>query len=95
MKSADKLVLSSSSSDLLSCNVFIVTVPTPIDTYKRPNLEPLLSATSTVGDALSEGDVVIYESTVYPGATEDDCVPMLESVSGLVLNKDFYVGYSF
>ena len=93
-QNADKLELSSSLSDLLMCNVFIVTVPTPIDQYKRPNLKPLLSATESVGKVLREGDVVIYESTVYPGATEDDCVPILEGISGLKLNKDFYVGYS-
>ena len=94
LKNADKLKLSSSLSDLVICNVFIVTVPTPIDEYKRPNLKPLLGATASVGEVLREGDVVIYESTVYPGATEDDCVPILEDVSGLTLNKDFYVGYS-
>jgi len=94
LKNADKLKLSSSLSDLVMCNVFIVTVPTPIDEYKRPNLKPLLGATASVGEVLREGDVVIYESTVYPGATEDDCVPILEGVSGLTLNKDFYVGYS-
>jgi|TARA_B110000116_G_C16766559_1_gene551117 UDP-N-acetyl-D-galactosamine dehydrogenase len=94
LKNVDKLELSSSLSDLQICNVFIVTVPTPIDEYKRPNLKPLLSATASVGEVLSEGDVVIFESTVYPGATEDDCVPILEDLSGLKLNKDFYVGYS-
>jgi UDP-N-acetyl-D-glucosamine/UDP-N-acetyl-D-galactosamine dehydrogenase len=94
LKNADKLELSSNLSDLLICNVFIVTVPTPIDEYKRPNLKPLLSATESVGEVLREGDVVIFESTVYPGATEDDCVPILEDLSGLKLNKDFYVGYS-
>jgi len=94
LKNADNLELSTSLSDLLVCNVFIVTVPTPIDESKRPNLKPLLGATASVGKVLCEGDVVIYESTVYPGATEDDCVPILEDVSGLKLNKDFYVGYS-
>tara|TARA_Y100001935_G_C17290626_1_gene503081 strand:+ start:639 stop:1910 length:1272 start_codon:yes stop_codon:yes gene_type:complete len=94
LKNLDKLKLSSSKSDLLLCNVYIVTVPTPIDQHKRPDLEPLLTATSSVGKVLNEGDIVIYESTVYPGATEDDCVPILERESGLELNKDFYVGYS-
>ena len=94
LKNADKLELSSNLSDLLICNVFILTVPTPIDEYKRPNLKPLFSATASVGEVLREGDVVIFESTVYPGATEDDCVPILEDLSGLKLNKDFYVGYS-
>jgi UDP-N-acetyl-D-galactosamine dehydrogenase len=79
---------------LRACNVFIVTVPTPIDRYKRPNLTPLLSASATVGKVLKSGDVVIYESTVYPGATEEDCVPVLEKHSGLAFNRDFYCGYS-
>ena len=84
-----------SNKDLLSgCNIFIVTVPTPIDKYKRPNLDPLIQASLMIGKALSKGNVVIYESTVYPGATEDDCVPVLEEFSGLELNKDFFVGYS-
>jgi UDP-N-acetyl-D-glucosamine/UDP-N-acetyl-D-galactosamine dehydrogenase len=76
------------------CNVYIITVPTPIDNYKKPNLKPLLSASSTIGKFLNVGDVVIYESTVYPGCTEEDCVPILEKVSGLKFNKDFYCGYS-
>ncbi|OZI35101.1 Vi polysaccharide biosynthesis protein VipA/TviB [Bordetella genomosp. 10] len=75
-------------------NVFIVTVPTPIDAYKRPDLTPLVRASETLGAVLKRGDVVIYESTVYPGATEEDCVPILERVSGLVFNRDFFVGYS-
>jgi UDP-N-acetyl-D-galactosamine dehydrogenase len=79
---------------LREANVFIVTVPTPIDAHKRPDLGPLLKASETVGRALKAGDVVIYESTVYPGATEEDCVPVLEKVSGLKFNRDFYVGYS-
>ena len=84
-----------SNEDLLSdCNVFIVTVPTPIDKYKRPNLDPLIKASSMIGKALSSGNVVIYESTVYPGATEEDCVPVLEKISCLKFNKDFFVGYS-
>ena len=84
-----------SNEDLLSdFNVFIVTVPTPIDKYKRPNLDPLIKASSMIGKALSSGNVVIYESTVYPGATEEDCVPVLEKISCLKFNKDFFVGYS-
>lgn len=79
---------------IADCNVFIVTVPTPIDRYKRPDLSPLIAASKTVGQVLKKGDVVIYESTVYPGATEDDCVPVLEEVSGLIFNQDFFVGYS-
>ena len=79
---------------LSDCNVFIITVPTPIDQYKRPDLTPLLSASEMVASVLKKGDVVIYESTVYPGATEDDCVPVLEKKSELRFNQDFYVGYS-
>lgn len=80
--------------DLKACNVFIVTVPTPINKHKQPDLTPLLKASETIGQVLQKGDIVIYESTVYPGATEDDCVPVLEKVSGLVFNQDFYAGYS-
>ncbi|AIZ33599.1 Vi polysaccharide biosynthesis UDP-N-acetylglucosamine C-6 dehydrogenase TviB [Pseudomonas parafulva] len=80
--------------ELKSCNVFIVTVPTPIDAYNQPDLTPLIKASETIGSILKAGDIVIYESTVYPGATEEDCVPVLERVSGLVFNKDFYAGYS-
>ena len=80
--------------DLKTCNVFIVTVPTPIDSYKKPDLGPLLKASQTVGKALKAGDIVIYESTVYPGCTEEDCVPVLEKESGLKFNVDFYCGYS-
>lgn len=76
------------------CNYYIVTVPTPVDKNNRPILEPLLKASETVGSVLKRGDIVVYESTVYPGATEEDCVPVLEKVSGLKYNKDFYVGYS-
>ena len=76
------------------CNYFIITVPTPVDKNNRPILTPLIKASETVGAALKEGDIVIYESTVYPGATEEDCVPVLEKVSGLKFNKDFYAGYS-
>jgi UDP-N-acetyl-D-galactosamine dehydrogenase len=80
--------------DIRGCTVFIVTVPTPIDEFKRPNLEPLISASNDIGSVLKVGDLVIYESTVYPGCTEEDCVPILERMSGLVFNKDFYCGYS-
>jgi len=76
------------------CNYYIVTVPTPVDKNNRPILTPLIKASETVGAVLKEGDIVIYESTVYPGATEEDCVPVLEKVSGLIFNKDFYAGYS-
>lgn len=81
-------------TDLRDCNVYIVTVPTPIDQQKRPNLRPLELSSATVGSVLSAGDIVIYESTVYPGATEEVCVPILEQQSGMIFNKDFYVGYS-
>ncbi|WP_106640341.1 Vi polysaccharide biosynthesis UDP-N-acetylglucosamine C-6 dehydrogenase TviB [Allosphingosinicella vermicomposti] len=81
-------------ADIACCNVFIVTVPTPIDAHKRPDLGPLLRASETVGKVLKRGDIVVYESTVYPGATEDDCVPVLERASGLIFNEDFFVGYS-
>jgi len=79
---------------LKDCNVYIVTVPTPIDRYKRPDLTPLESASRMLGEVIGQGDIAIFESTVYPGATEEVCVPLMESVSGLVFNKDFYVGYS-
>ncbi len=74
--------------------MFIVTVPTPIDNYKRPDLTPLVKASETVGKVLKKGDVVVYESTVYPGCTEEICVPVLEKFSGLKFNKDFFAGYS-
>lgn len=80
--------------DLRECSVFIITVPTPIDEFKAPDLTPLIKASETVGQVLKAGDIVIYESTVYPGATEEVCVPVLERVSGLVFNKDFFAGYS-
>ena len=91
---ADQLSYTDRIEDIADCNVYIVTVPTPIDRYKRPDLTPLVSASKTVGQVLQKGDVVIYESTVYPGATEDDCVPVLEETSGLAFNRDFFVGYS-
>jgi len=80
--------------DLAEASIYIVTVPTPIDGHKRPDLTPLLKASETVGSVLKKGDIVIYESTVYPGATEEDCVPVLERVSGLTFNEDFFCGYS-
>src|SRR5690606_32066635 len=77
-----------------NANIYIITVPTPVDKNNRPDLTPLYKASETVGKVLSKGDIVIYESTVYPGATEEDCVPVLERVSDLIFNKDFFVGYS-
>src|SRR5688572_3630116 len=94
LKSSTKLSYSSNLQDLKSVNYFIVTVPTPVDEYKKPDLTPLINASKTVGGALKKGDIVIYESTVYPGCTEDDCVPVLEKVSGLKFNVDFFCGYS-
>lgn len=94
LASVPHLSCSSDPADLLACRIFIVTVPTPIDQHKRPDLRPLLGASQTVGKALKPGDLVIYESTVYPGCTEEDCVPVLERVSGLRVNFDFSVGYS-
>lgn len=91
---AKHLSFSTSPEDLRACNIFIVTVPTPIDQHKRPDLTLLLSASETIGKVLKLGDIVIYESTVYPGATEEDCVPVLEKFSGLKFNRDFYAGYS-
>lgn len=80
--------------DIADCNIYIVTVPTPVDKYHRPDLRPLIGASETVGKVLKKGDIVIYESTVYPGATEEDCVPVLERMSGLKFNEDFFCGYS-
>ncbi|WP_432560088.1 nucleotide sugar dehydrogenase [Granulicoccus sp. GXG6511] len=91
---ATGLRFSDDPADLSWANVYIVTTPTPIDENKRPDLGPVLSASRAIAEALKPGDVVIYESTVYPGATEEDCVPVLEQVSGLTLNEDFFVGYS-
>ena len=88
------LFCSSNLMDISSCNYFIVTVPTPVDKNNRPILRPLLKASEFVGGVLKKGDTVIYESTVYPGATEEDCIPVLEKISKLKFNKDFYVGYS-
>jgi UDP-N-acetyl-D-galactosamine dehydrogenase len=89
-----QLRFSADKSDLAGCNVFIVTVPTPIDNAKRPDLTPLVKASEMLGSVLKKGDVVIYESTVYPGCTEEVCVPILERVSGLAFNRDFFAGYS-
>ncbi|NEW60519.1 nucleotide sugar dehydrogenase [Sulfurovum sp. bin170] len=80
--------------DIADCNIYIVTVPTPIDKHKKPDLTPLLKASESIGSVLKLGDIVIYESTVYPGATEEDCVPILEDISGLKFNEDFFCGYS-
>ena len=85
---------SSNVDDLCSCNVYIVTVPTPIDKHKNPDLTPLIKASELLGKLVSNGDVIIYESTVYPGATEEDCIPVVERGSGLTFNKDFFAGYS-
>ena len=89
-----KLTFTNDVSDIANCNIFIITVPTPIDEYKKPNLIPLITASQTVGKFLQKDDLVIYESTVYPGATEEVCIPILEKFSGLEFNKDFYCGYS-
>lgn len=91
---ATSLSYTSSVDDIRDCNVYIISVPTPIDEFKKPDLKPLFSASADVGSLLKSGDIVIYESTVYPGATEEDCVPILEQASKLVFNRDFYVGYS-
>ena len=88
------LRFSSQLADLAACNTFIVTVPTPIDHFKKPDLGPLLKASEMIGKVLKQGDVVIYESTVYPGCTEEDCIPVLEEESGLKFREDFMVGYS-
>lgn len=94
MAEAVHLSFTDQLDDLAECTTFIVTVPTPIDKHKRPDLTPLLKASETIGKVLKHGDIVIYESTVYPGATEEDCVPVLEKTSGLTFNQDFFAGYS-
>jgi UDP-N-acetyl-D-glucosamine/UDP-N-acetyl-D-galactosamine dehydrogenase len=94
LKSLQQLSFSTDEEQLKTCNIFIVTVPTPIDKYKKPDLTPLLSASRTVGKFLKKDNVVVYESTVYPGCTEEDCVPVLERESGLIFNQDFFCGYS-
>jgi UDP-N-acetyl-D-galactosamine dehydrogenase len=94
LAAAKHLSYTTNLDDLHACNCYIVTVPTPIDEHKRPDLTPLIKASETVGKVLKKGDIVIYESTVYPGCTEEDCVPVLEKHSGLKFNQDFYCGYS-
>ena len=94
LATADQLTFTSDPADLAAASIYIVTVPTPIDAHKRPDLTPLLKASEMIGGVLKRGDIVIYESTVYPGATEEDCVPVLERVSGLTFNVDFFAGYS-
>ena len=94
LRAARYLSFTTDINDLRKCNCYIITVPTPIDIHKRPDLSPLIMASKTVGRVLKKGDIVIYESTVYPGCTEEDCVPVLERASGLAFNKDFYCGYS-
>ncbi|OTG86687.1 Vi polysaccharide biosynthesis protein VipA/TviB [Acinetobacter sp. ANC 4558] len=94
LASATQLDYSANLADLKHCNFFIVTVPTPIDEFKQPDLTPLIKASQSIGQVLKSGDIVVYESTVYPGATEEVCIPVLERISGLVFNQDFYAGYS-
>ena len=94
LKKANNIIFTSDADTLQDCNFYIVTVPTPINKNNRPDLGPLINASNLIATVLKKGDVVVYESTVYPGATEEDCVPILENISGLLLNKDFYVGYS-
>ena len=94
LAAAQYLSYTTELEDLRACNCYIITVPTPIDKHKQPDLTPLIKASETIGKVLKVGDIVIYESTVYPGATEEDCVPVLEKFSGLTFNQDFYAGYS-
>jgi UDP-N-acetyl-D-galactosamine dehydrogenase len=94
LRASTHLRFSADPADLKACTIFIVTVPTPIDQHKQPDLTPLIKASETIGRALKPGDIVIYESTVYPGATEEVCVPVLEKISGLTFNTDFFAGYS-
>ena len=94
LKASIHLSYTTNLDDLKDCSIFIVTVPTPIDKHKRPDLTSLEKSSVSVGSILKKGDIVIYESTVYPGATEEVCVPILEQKSGLTFNKDFYCGYS-
>ena len=94
LATAKQLSFTTQLADLAACNVYIVTVPTPIDEHKQPDLTPLVKASESIGKVLKKGDTVVYESTVYPGATEEVCVPILEQVSGLVFNVDFFAGYS-
>jgi len=90
----DKIIFSTSLEDIASCNIYIITVPTPIDESNRPDLSPLIKSSQSIARVLKKGDIVIYESTVYPGVTEEVCIPELEKVSGLKFNKDFFAGYS-
>ena len=94
LRGAKQLTFSANINDIKGCNIYIVTVPTPIDEFKRPDLKPLLGASKMLGEILKKGDTVIYESTVYPGCTEELCVPLLEKSSDLIFNTDFYCGYS-
>lgn len=94
LAASPRLKYSDQLADIASCNIYIVTVPTPIDDAKRPDLTPLVKASEAIGSVLKKGDIVVYESTVYPGCTEEDCVPILERVSGLKFNEDFFCGYS-
>lgn len=94
LSQATHLSFSCNVNDLKKANVYIVTVPTPIDEHKKPDLTPLIKASEMIGKVINKGDVVIYESTVYPGATEEECIPVIAQTSGLVFNKDFYAGYS-
>ncbi len=94
LQAVEGLTYNDSADALSDCNLFIVTVPTPINAHKEPDLRPLESASRSLGTILKAGDIVVYESTVYPGATEEVCVPLLEEISGLVFNRDFFVGYS-
>jgi len=94
LRAAKNLSFSTNPADIKSCNCFIISVPTPIDQYKRPDLGPLIKASELVGKLLKIGDIIIYESTVYPGCTEEDCVPVLERLSGLKFNQGFFCGYS-
>jgi UDP-N-acetyl-D-galactosamine dehydrogenase len=94
LEQANRLSYTSDLADLRNCNTYIVTVPTPVDRHKQPDLTPLIKASETLGKVIKKGDVVIYESTVYPGATEEDCIPIIEKISGLKFNTDFFAGYS-
>ncbi|ENO7812550.1 Vi polysaccharide biosynthesis UDP-N-acetylglucosamine C-6 dehydrogenase TviB [Salmonella enterica] len=94
LREARYLTFTSSIEEIKECNFYIITVPTPINEYKQPDLTPLIKASETVGSVIGKGDIVVYESTVYPGCTEEECVPILERVSGMTFNNDFYVGYS-
>ncbi|EGQ9294019.1 Vi polysaccharide biosynthesis protein VipA/TviB [Vibrio vulnificus] len=94
LKDAINLTYTTDINKIRDCNFYIVTVPTPIDEHKQPDLTPLVRASETIGTVISKGDIVVYESTVYPGATEETCLPAIERISGLIFNKDFYAGYS-